>query len=79
MEATSRPAVPGSAEVSGATEQARQHVVVAAARVGGIHANNTFRAEFLYDNLMIEANLIHGAHKVGTGRHLPKINAASAR
>lgn len=37
-------------------------IFVAAARVGGIHANNTFRAEFLYDNLMIELNLIHGAH-----------------
>ena len=38
-------------------------VVVAAARVGGIHANNTFPAEFLYDNLMIEANLIEASHK----------------
>jgi len=38
-------------------------VIVAAAKVGGILANNTYRAEFLYDNLMIEANLIHSAHK----------------
>lgn len=38
------------------------YVFVAAARVGGIHANNTYRAEFLYENLAIEANLIHGAH-----------------
>jgi GDP-L-fucose synthase len=37
-------------------------VVVAAAKVGGILANNTYRAEFLYDNLMIEANLIHSAY-----------------
>ncbi len=37
-------------------------VIVAAAKVGGIHANNSFPAEFLYENLMIEANLIHGAH-----------------
>jgi GDP-L-fucose synthase len=37
-------------------------VFIAAARVGGIHANNTFRAEFIHDNLMIEANLIHAAH-----------------
>jgi GDP-L-fucose synthase len=37
-------------------------VFLAAARVGGIHANNTFRAEFIYDNLMIEANVIHAAH-----------------
>lgn len=41
---------------------------IAAARVGGIHANNTFRAEFLYDNLMMEANLIHGAHLAGVQR-----------
>lgn len=34
-------------------------VIIAAAKVGGILANNTYRAEFLYDNLMIEANLIH--------------------
>jgi GDP-L-fucose synthase len=42
------------------------YVIVAAARVGGIHANNTLRADFIYDNLMIEANLIHAAyvHKV---------------
>lgn len=38
------------------------YVFLAAAKVGGIHANNTFRAEFLYDNLMIEANIIHAAH-----------------
>lgn len=39
------------------------YVFLAAARVGGIYANNTFRAEFLYDNLMIEANIIHAAAK----------------
>jgi GDP-L-fucose synthase len=38
-------------------------VFLAAARVGGIHANNVFRAEFIYDNLMIEANVIHAAYK----------------
>jgi len=38
-------------------------VIIAAAKVGGILANNTFRAEFLYDNLMIEANLIHNSYK----------------
>ncbi len=37
-------------------------VFLAAAKVGGIHANNTYRAEFLYNNLMIEANVIHAAH-----------------
>jgi GDP-L-fucose synthase len=35
---------------------------VAAAKVGGIHANNVYRADFLYDNLMIQNNLIHGAY-----------------
>jgi GDP-L-fucose synthase len=42
------------------------YVVLAAARVGGIHANNTFRADFIYDNLMIECNIIHQSyvHKV---------------
>ena len=37
------------------------YVILAAAKVGGIHANNTYRAEFIYDNLMIEANIIHAA------------------
>ena len=37
-------------------------LIIAAAKVGGILANNTYRAEFLYDNLMIEANLIHSAY-----------------
>jgi GDP-L-fucose synthase len=40
-------------------------VIVAAAKVGGILANNTYRAEFIYDNLMIEANVIHNAYKNG--------------
>ena len=38
-------------------------VIIAAAKVGGIVANNTYRAEFIYDNLMIETNIIHTAHK----------------
>jgi GDP-L-fucose synthase len=38
-------------------------VIVAAAKVGGILANDMFRAEFIYDNLMIEANIIHAAYK----------------
>ncbi|MFA6025327.1 MAG: GDP-L-fucose synthase [Ignavibacteriaceae bacterium] len=38
-------------------------VIVAAAKVGGIVANNTYRAQFIYENLMIEANLIHAAYK----------------
>jgi GDP-L-fucose synthase len=40
-------------------------VIVAAAKVGGILANNTYRAEFIYDNLMIEANIIHNSYKAG--------------
>jgi GDP-L-fucose synthase len=40
-------------------------VFVAAARVGGIHANNSRPAEFLYENLMIEANIIHAAYQAG--------------
>jgi GDP-L-fucose synthase len=43
-------------------EQKPDYVFLAAARVGGIVANNTFRAEFLYDNLMIEANIIHSSY-----------------
>ena len=38
------------------------YVILAAAKVGGINANNTYRAEFIYDNLMIEANIIHAAY-----------------
>jgi GDP-L-fucose synthase len=38
-------------------------VYLAAARVGGIHANNEYPAEFIYENLMIETNIIHAAHK----------------
>ena len=44
------------------------YVVIAAAKVGGIHANNQYRAEFIYQNLMIEANLIHGSHLAGVQR-----------
>jgi GDP-L-fucose synthase len=38
------------------------YIFIAAAKVGGIQANNEFRADFIYQNLMIEANLIHAAH-----------------
>jgi GDP-L-fucose synthase len=41
------------------------YVVIAAAKVGGIHANNTYRGQFIYENLVMEANLIHGAHRAG--------------
>lgn len=40
-------------------------VILAAAKVGGIHANNTYPAEFIYENLMIEANVIHQAYAAG--------------
>ena len=59
------------ADVRAFYEQAKPDaVVVAAAKVGGIHANNTFPADFIYENLMIEANLIHGAFQVGVDRLL---------
>lgn len=45
-------------------------VVLAAAKVGGIHANNTFPADFIYENLMIEANVIQAAHAAGVQRLL---------
>jgi len=38
------------------------YVILAAAKVGGIYANNTYRAEFIYDNLMMEANIIHASY-----------------
>lgn len=44
-------------------EEKPDYVFLAAAKVGGIHANNTYPAEFIYDNLMIEANIIHSAYK----------------
>ena len=45
-----------------------EYIFIAAAKVGGIQANNVYRADFLYQNLMIEANLIHGAHEAGVQR-----------
>lgn len=44
------------------------YIFIAAAKVGGIHANNTQRAEFLYQNLAMETNLIHAAHEAGVQR-----------
>ncbi len=51
-------------------EHRPEHCVVAAAKVGGIAANDRYRADFLYENLLIEANLIHGAHLAGVQRLL---------
>jgi GDP-L-fucose synthase len=50
--------------------QAQQpaYIFIAAAKVGGIQANNVYRAEFLYQNLVIEANLINAAHQAGVQR-----------
>lgn len=46
------------------------YIFLAAAKVGGIHANNTARGEFIYENLIIEANVIHGARRAGVDRLL---------
>lgn len=47
-----------------------EQVYLAAAKVGGIHANNTYPAEFIYQNVMIEANVIHEAWRVGVQKLL---------
>ena len=60
-------------------------IVFAAAKVGGIYANDTFPADFIYDNLAIETNIIHSAHAAGVDRlgvsgfflHLSEIRAAA--
>ncbi|WP_136656249.1 GDP-L-fucose synthase [Nitratireductor sp. XY-223] len=46
------------------------YIFLAAAKVGGIQANNTARGDFIYQNLIIEANVIHGAHRAGVDRLL---------
>ena len=51
-------------------EERPDYVVLAAAKVGGINANNTYRAEFLFDNLMIEANVIHQSYVQGVKKLL---------
>jgi GDP-L-fucose synthase len=59
------------AETEDWMKDARPHAVfVAAARVGGIHANESHPVEFLYENLMIEANVIHAAYNVGVEKLL---------
>ena len=47
-----------------------EYVFLAAAKVGGIHANNTYRAEFIYNNLMIQANIIEAAYRNGVTKLL---------
>lgn len=51
-------------------EQRPDAVILAAAKVGGIHANNTYPADFIYENLMMEANVIHQAYEAGVSRLL---------
>ena len=51
-------------------EKKPDYVVIAAAKVGGIHANDSYPAEFIYQNLMIEANLIHGSYLAGVSKLL---------
>jgi GDP-L-fucose synthase len=50
--------------------RAPTQVYLAAAKVGGIHANNTYPADFIYDNLMVQANVIHAAHTFGVQKLL---------
>ena len=52
------------------SQEKPEQVVLAAAKVGGIHANNTYPAEFIYENLMLEANVIHEAWRAGVQRLL---------
>jgi GDP-L-fucose synthase len=52
------------------TEAKPEAVFLAAAKVGGIHANNTYPVDFLYDNLVIETNIIQGAHRAGVKKLL---------
>jgi GDP-L-fucose synthase len=47
-----------------------EYVFLSAAKVGGIHANNVYRGDFIYDNLMIECNVIRESHKAGVKKLL---------
>ncbi len=47
-----------------------EYVINAAAKVGGIHANNTYRGQFIYENMMIQNNVIHSAHETGVKKLL---------
>jgi GDP-L-fucose synthase len=51
-------------------KESPDYVVIASAKVGGIYANNNFPAEFIYQNLMIEINLIHGSYLAGVNNLL---------
>jgi GDP-L-fucose synthase len=47
------------------TVEQPEYIFLAAAKVGGIYANNTYRADFIYENLVVEANIVNGAHLAG--------------
>ena len=47
------------------SEEKPDYVIIAAAKVGGIYSNNTYPADFIYGNLMVECNLIHGSYSAG--------------
>jgi GDP-L-fucose synthase len=47
------------------SEEQPDYVIIAAAKVGGIYSNNTYPADFIYGNLMVECNLIHGSYSAG--------------
>ena len=51
-------------------DEAIDQVYLAAAKVGGIHANNTYPAEFIYDNMMVQANVVHEAWRAGVQKLL---------
>lgn len=51
-------------------QESPEYIFLAAAKVGGIHANNTYPADFIYQNLIIEVNIIHAAYKYGVKRLL---------
>ena len=51
-------------------DESPDYVIIAAAKVGGIYANDSYPAEFIYQNLMIEANLIHGSYLAGVNNLL---------
>ncbi|MEK0420422.1 MAG: hypothetical protein RLZZ161_273 [Bacteroidota bacterium] len=59
-----------SAVASFFEQEKPEYVFLAAAKVGGILANNTYRADFLYENLLIETNIIHSAYKSGVKKLL---------
>ncbi len=65
IDLTSQPAV-----MQYIMQERPDYIFMAAAKVGGVHANNVYRADFIYQNLMVQANLIHAAHAAGIQRLL---------